>query len=324
MIDLETLSNMDVRTSEWKFPDKASAFKDKCFNVLLKRLGGIKYVVPDCDSTSMETFMVNDAGGLVDYTNVCVYDSNIDAMNQVLSESNPASVYITSSLLLNDIIDTDGRRVDQDDDSLEDFAESIMEEIPNYNYEFGDVYLDKDDIISAVKAFELVSQGKYDLALMDKTVSELAEGFSQLFTSAISNEQIITPEQVLSCLSVFLDLFLMNENWYAKVHVYSSTEIYAYNKEYREKVPEDVRKTVDKLIEIVSCPVDIDAEGLVSSNQFYDDERKTYIVVLELLEGGYDLQPVKDGDINGIFKSAVLTLAKELPKLRELYGQKAA
>lgn len=320
-MDIQTLSNLDVYPGNWKFKKDGSTFKEKCFDLLLRRAcldgnSNLKLVVPSKMGQTFETFMCESLLKTFKYTNICVYDSNLDSMNQLFPDVDPASVYL-ASYLMNDCIS-------EESESLDSIVDGILEELPNYDYEFGDVYLDKEDILDAIKGFNLATKGEYKKALEYSIVEELANGFADAFVDANHGDKLLTPMQAVQCFEIFGDMFQMSENFSAKIHVIKSKEIYSYRYEYYENVPEKIRQEVDSLIKVISCPIDPEQEGCCQMANIWDPEDKSFLVVLELLEQSYDLSPLFDGDLNGMLKSAVLTLDSLLPALKCKYGQKAA
>ena len=321
MLDINTLSAMDVFPSNWKYPDKGAGFKDKCFNILLSRLGMDILVPEKSKDESFERFMLDRDKMFKTfyYANAHLWNADIDSLNQFLRHTDSTAIYVWYRLLWEEVIDTSCNLTwEIGSEDYERSLDFIMEEMPDYDYEFGDVYLDRETLDDAAKAFSLVHEGKYDEALKNDTVYEIASGFSTLF------EDVVTPEQVLEHSSIFFDVIFMSENYSSKIHTYKSEEIYFYQK-YRENVPENIRKTMDEFIDIVSCPLSVDCNSLVAFSTESDDERKTFVVILEIQEDSCEQEPLMgEIDFNGLWKTAFLTLDEKLPALRKMYGQMAA
>ncbi len=323
-MDLDTITKMDICISGWKYPKQGACFKERCFEVLLNRLKSIGCTVSNGEHCRFEDFIMNRLKTF-EYTNLQVYSATIDALNQMLPHTDPNSIFITLKLLYEGIIDKDGSLI-MDKEELDTIAEDIINELPDYSYEFGDLFIEKDEILRAISAYQKVYSGDFQGALLNHTVEEMAAGFSDLFVSALHCTEIVTPEQVLQCLPIFLDVFDMNEAYSCKIHAYCSKEIYWYMKKYREQVPHDIRKVIDTFVDVIACPIHVNRAFLVDYKNIWDDENEKFIVIIECLEDSCDEEIVTtdEGDFIGVWKSAFLTLDNMLPKLREKYERKVA
>ncbi len=322
-MDFESLSNLDVCPSLWKYPEQGAKFKQKCFQVLMKRalaegsLDGIDIVNPVAKNESFESFMCDRVLSTFDYTNVCVYESTIDAMNALFPDIDSETVKLASELMLEYI-------PEDNEEYFNSTIDFLIEEEPDYDSEFGEVYIDREDVMNAIRGFNLVHEGEYEKALEYDVVREMARGYSELFKGVHRDTTLLTKKQAVQCFNILGDMFNMSENFSAKIHIYKSFEIYDYMHGYRDNVPENIRSIVDKMIDVVSCPANQEAEGFASYNNIWDPEEKSFLVVLELIEQHCELKPVFEGDFAGIWKSAMLTLDRELPRLRMKYGKTAA
>ena len=313
MVDLERLSQLDVYPNSWKYPTTAQTFKRKCANILLRRMG----INQKSDSSSMwghiqslENFQC---------ASFQVWESTDEVLHNLLNTASRESIFITNTLL-RCCTDSDGSLVIENNDEalyrcIKDmFDEDCDEDCDSFELTST---IDYSDYIDAAKAYDLASKGDYKSALDNLVVLDIANAFSMTLSD------IITPEQVLECLEVFLGVFDMSENWSCIVHCYGSKEVYEYS-QYREYVPEDIRKTMDMFVEIISCPIDVDKT--VANYVFYDHENRTFSVILEMLcsscEEGF-VQYDED-DYNLLWRVAFSTLDTELPKLRDKYGKLAA
>lgn len=182
--------------------------------------------------------------------------------------------------------------------ALEDFAREVW-------------LLDEEEYIEDIGMFagflialDKAAEGFIEEAMDDMLFEELIDGLQDSLDNVFSNKFLVEH------MSEFLFPYMYGcPDNKASLAIFTSKEVYLYDK-YKDRLPEKVRKTVDKAIEMFCNPLkDIGADTGV-----YTDEEKQLKVILATAEETSDLQSV-----HPFWKDVKEYLVNTLPKLRKEY-----
>lgn len=314
-MDLKTLSALDVIPSSWSNKEQAKEFKEKVFRLLLKRQGFSDEMI-----STKKTFQ----SSLVDiksfhYAAVSGYcEASIRSINQLLKGVSVESVYIAVHFIWDGVMEYNGELYE----GYEECIDSILEELKDpYMYEeFDEVFLDKEALMSAAKAYDAIHLGNFETALDNPYVEDMIDGLVELFSDCNTEKQIITSEFVMMHLGDFFELFDMNECYHRSINVISSEEIYKY-RSYKHLLPKAIRDTADIMISIVENPYPV--IDTISVDTEYNDELKMFTILLNIAEE-WEYGPdrvLEESDMSGLWYTAFSWLDENLPKLSMQYAQ---
>lgn len=153
-------------------------------------------------------------------------------------------------------------------------------------------------------ALDKAADGFIEEAMDDLLFAELIDGLQDSTGNVFSNKFLVEH------MSEFLFPYMYGcPDNKASLAIFTSREVYLYDK-YKDRLPEKVRKTVDKAIEMFCNPLkDIGADTGV-----YTDEEKQLKVILATAEETSDLQSV-----HPFWKDVKEYLVGTLPTLRKEY-----
>lgn len=179
--------------------------------------------------------------------------------------------------------------------ALEDFAREVW---------FLDDEEDNGMYADFLIAVDKAADGFIEEAMDDMLFGELIDGLQDSMDYVFSNKFLVEH------MAEFLFPYMYGcPDSKASLAIFTSREVYLYDK-YKDKLPEKVRKTVDKAIEMFCDPLkDIGADTGV-----YTDEEKQLKVILATAEETSDLQSV-----HPFWKDVKEYLVDTLPKLRKEY-----
>lgn len=171
----------------------------------------------------------------------------------------------------------------------------------------------KPQINRARLAFNLLSEGKYEKAMENIVVLGIVTFFS---------DQLGIPEKfVCKLLERLVSVFFDDENYYSTYYTYSSEEVYFY-RNYRDKLPVELRDKCDKMIRVFLNPVCVDdSDTYLISETYYDDRDKRAYNFVTFYNSCDDSSQYVNADIRLFFPQALeFVVGGELKKIREEYG----
>ena len=299
--------NAGARVSLWGNTRAASEFVHKLNCILAYRFGLSEDTNFCCDIMSHSaTTTLEDNGFSIKWMDYFNCDGGYFTLESYIGDCEETK--IIGTVMDRNLIST--LDISSTDEEWKELIESWDEEgfYEPEDMAWSKEHLDKcNDFRLALNA---CSDGNYDVAMRNYAFEYLVS----VFTDNLSIPKFMVCDNLATLSSVFFD----DENYYSSYATYSSEEVYLY-RTYRDKLPEELRKTCDAYIECFLSPFTIDDGDELAPKIYYDDEtRKCYVILVYYYS--CDHNDLSDDDRRFFFPEAVEFIRNKLPEIRKEYG----
>ncbi|WP_026653343.1 hypothetical protein [Butyrivibrio proteoclasticus] len=304
-IDFELSGDM---ISLCKHENRAYEFKDKIRQLLNARREGVD--IKQFTKTEMHfPSIFYDAG--VSYNNMDLFEFNDGSWFDVFGNYISTDSIKILKLLFDTVLSTEGL-----EDSFDIVSDEYVDYIVDmYGYDIDDEFQDDalDDISRVAK--------EMDAALTSGDISVLASSFFDAIAELFCDVGL-TGEHVRCNFPLIGELLYANENNQMTIHAYSSKDVYLYDS-YKDRLPKEIRKRADGYISIFRDPFSSACfdDAYFNFTCIDDDSAKNTIVMFKMSKRDYFNDCfVNEHVMKLFFVDAVNFVGKELPALRERYG----